>query len=119
MITSVALLDHEMVARQPEWRRVIELEVWLQLWQSFLCDRLPANDERQISEPDWSVQMALQPRILGSEIRIIDECSSRLTISVRPVPKCPTASSFIVDNTIVSLAQPLTESADQFASSPR
>jgi hypothetical protein len=32
----------------------------------------PANDERQIAEPEWSVELTLQPRILGSEIRIID-----------------------------------------------
>ena len=34
--------------------------------------RLPANEERQIAEPDWSVELALQQRILGSKIGIVD-----------------------------------------------
>ncbi len=51
---------------------VIELEVWLQRRQPFPCNSPPANDERQIAEPEWSVKLTLQPRILGSEIRIID-----------------------------------------------
>ena len=56
MITTVALLDSEVVARQPEWRSVIELEVWLARRQPFPCNRPPANDERQIAEPERSVQ---------------------------------------------------------------
>ena len=55
MITSVGLLDHEVVTRQPERRGVTELEVWLQSSQLFPCDRHPANDERQITQPEWSV----------------------------------------------------------------
>jgi hypothetical protein len=29
-------------------------------------------NERQITEPDWSVELTLQPRILSSEIGIIE-----------------------------------------------
>src|SRR5215813_15070077 len=71
IITSVALFDHKVVARQSERDAVIELEVWLQWRQPFPCNRPPANDERQIAEPEWGAQLTLQPRILGSEIRII------------------------------------------------
>jgi hypothetical protein len=48
------------------------LEVWLQRRRAFPCNWHPANDKRQIAEPEWSVELTLQPRILGSEICIID-----------------------------------------------
>ena len=51
---------------------LFELEVWPQWRQPFLCDSPSANDERQIAEPKWSVEVTLQPRIFGNEIRIID-----------------------------------------------
>jgi hypothetical protein len=35
------------------------------------CNRPPANDERQIAEPEWSVELTLQPWSLCSEIHII------------------------------------------------
>ena len=50
----------------------MELKVWLQRRQPFpCCNRPPANDERQIAESEWSVELTLQPRIFGSKIRII------------------------------------------------
>ena len=51
---------------------ILEFEVWLQRRRAFPCNWHPANDERQIAEPEWSVELTLQPRILGSEICIID-----------------------------------------------
>jgi hypothetical protein len=46
--------------------------VWLPLRQFFPCNRPPPNDERQIAEPKRGVELLLQPRILGSEIQVID-----------------------------------------------
>jgi hypothetical protein len=43
-----------------------------QLRRPFACNRPPANDERQIAEPEWSVELTLQPWSLCSEIPIID-----------------------------------------------
>ena len=37
--------------------------------QPFPCNSPSANDERQIAEPEWSVELTRQPRILGREIR--------------------------------------------------
>jgi hypothetical protein len=71
MITSIALLDREVVARQPEWRSIIEFEIWLQRRQFFPSNRRAANDERQIADTESGVQLTLQPRILGSEIGIV------------------------------------------------
>jgi hypothetical protein len=77
--------------------------------QPFPCNRAPTNDERQVPEPEWSVELTLQPRILGSEIRRIDGRYSRLSVGVLAGPIGLAASSFIVDDPIVSLAQPLTK----------
>jgi len=71
MITSTALLDHEVVARQPERRGIIELKVWLPQWQSFACKRASTDDERQIAEAARSVELTLQPRTFGSEVCVI------------------------------------------------
>ena len=76
MIISVALLDHEMVARQPERGGVIEFQIWLQRRQPFPCNRPPANDERQIAELERSVELTLQPRILGSEIGLLTDSTA-------------------------------------------
>jgi hypothetical protein len=47
VITSVALLDRKMVARQSEWDGVIESEIWLQWRQPFPCNGPSTNDERR------------------------------------------------------------------------
>jgi hypothetical protein len=60
--------DCEVVARKPERRSVIELEIWLPRRQPFPCSRPPPNDERQIAESKRRAELMLQPRILGSEI---------------------------------------------------
>src|SRR5580704_19702696 len=57
MISAVALLDYEVVARHPERCGVIEFEVCLQGRLPFSCKRHPANDKRQIPEFEWSVQL--------------------------------------------------------------
>lgn len=71
MIGSVALLDDEVVARQPERRAIIELEVRLHLRWRFPGSRHPANDERQITKPNRSVQLALQPRIFAARYALL------------------------------------------------
>src|SRR5580704_1061069 len=40
--------------------------------QLFPCNRPPSDNERPIAEPERIVQLALQPRSLGSEIDVID-----------------------------------------------
>src|SRR6516164_6703877 len=119
IIASVALLDHEVVARQSERDVVIELEVWLHWRQPFPCNRPPANDERQIAEPEWGAELTLQPRTLGSEIRIIDWLYSRVAAGVLAGPMGSAASPFIVDDAIVGLAQPLTEALNQLSRGQR
>src|SRR5271165_192038 len=89
MIISVALLDDEMVARQPERHSVIELQVRLIRWLLFPCNRPPANDERQIAEPERSMELRLKPGILGSDIRVIDCRSDRFSVGVLPVVMGP------------------------------
>ena len=73
IVIFVALLDHEMIARQSERGGVIEFEIWMQRRQPFPCNRPPANDERQkkIAELERTLELSPQPRILCSEI-IID-----------------------------------------------
>jgi len=71
MITSAALFDNKVVARQPERRGIIERKVWLPQWQPFPCNRASTNDERQIAETARSVELTLQPRAFGSEVRVI------------------------------------------------
>src|SRR4029077_6418618 len=71
------------------------------------ANRPPANDKREIAEPACGAELTLQPRILGSEIRIIDRLSSRLTGGVGSLGSA--ALPLRVDNAIVGLAQPLTE----------
>jgi hypothetical protein len=116
MISSVALLDCEVVARQPERRGVIEFEVWLQ-------DRLPlsdkrhsADDERQIPECEWSVQLTLHPWVLAGEIGVIGKQLNRLAAGLWLLFICSAFLPFIVDDAIVGLAQPLTEAPKQLAS---
>ncbi|HWX26916.1 MAG TPA: hypothetical protein VNZ53_05700 [Steroidobacteraceae bacterium] len=72
MISFMALLDHEVISRQPERPGVIEHEIWLPGRQLFPCNRPPADNERPIAEPERIAQLALQPRSLGSEIDAID-----------------------------------------------
>jgi len=109
MITAAALLDDEVITRQPEWRDVFEREMWPQRRRFLPCNRSPANDEGQITDPDWSVQLMLQPRILGGEIRTIDSQIEHQAVGPRRAPLYSTGSPFVVDDTIVGLAQPLTE----------
>ena len=45
MITAAALLDDEVITRQPEWRDVFEREMCLQGRRFFPRNRSPANDE--------------------------------------------------------------------------
>jgi hypothetical protein len=44
----------------------------LQWWWLFPGNRSPANDERPTAESEWSVELTLQPWVLGSEVSIID-----------------------------------------------
>jgi hypothetical protein len=57
MITSVALLDTEVVARQPEWRGILERQVWL-LGRQLLTRNITVHRGRR-GEPDLTASPTL------------------------------------------------------------
>ncbi|MGA7868624.1 MAG: hypothetical protein WCA23_32425, partial [Stellaceae bacterium] len=116
MISSVTLLDYEVVARHPERCGVIEFEVCLQGRLPFSRKRHPANDKRQIPEFEWSVQLTLHPWVLGGEIGVIGKQLNRSAVRLCLLFIHSAFSPFIVDDAIVGLAQPLTEAPNQLAS---
>src|SRR5215471_529235 len=77
---------------------VVEREVWLPRRRRFPGNRAPTNDEGRIAEPERSLELTLQPPILGSEIRIGDRRNRRLIVSLLPVLARSAASSLIKDD---------------------
>jgi hypothetical protein len=113
-ITEVTLFDNEMVARYAEGNGIIELEVWLQPRKALSSNRPPANEERSLAKHTWSAQLTLQPCSLRSEIGAIAQRSG--CVSVRgcvTLPIGPTNYLLTVDDTIVRLAQPLTQAPNK------
>ena len=94
VISSVPLLDYEMVARQPERRGIIEFEVCLQGRLPFFCKGHSANDKRQIPEFDWSLQLMLHLWVL----RRRDRRDSKTTepFGYPPLPALHTLGFFAV-----------------------
>jgi hypothetical protein len=109
-ITEATLFDHEMVAGYAEGNGIIEFEVWLQPRQALSSNRSPTNEERSLAERTPSGQLTLQPCSLCSEIGAIAQ--RRRCVSVT-LPIGPTNYLLVVDDTIVRLAQPLTQTPNK------
>jgi hypothetical protein len=111
-IAYVTLFDHEMVARYAEGNGIIELEVWLPSRQALSSNRPPANEERSLAEHTPSAQLTLQPCSLRSEIGAIAQRSGCVSGCVT-LPIGPTNYLLTADDTIVRLAQPLTQAPNK------
>ena len=59
MITAIAPVDDEMVAREPERGGIIKDKVWLPQRRRFSGNRTPTNNEWQIAEHEWGVELTL------------------------------------------------------------
>ena len=73
MVTAVAFFDDKVVARQPERRDIIELEVWFQRRRLFPIIPPPANDEGREPSPIGVCNWRCSQGVLAARYALVSE----------------------------------------------